>query len=66
MKIINRIPTASDQIERETAKLFNTKLSVFLGYAFPLICGLGDVYKRQILAHTKAEKHSQGILKACY
>jgi len=41
MKIINRIPTASDQIDKEVDKLFNTKLSVFLGYAFPLLCGLG-------------------------
>jgi len=38
IKVINRIPSSADQIERETAKLFNTKLSVFLGYAFPLIC----------------------------
>jgi len=41
IKIINRIPTASDQIDKETAKLFNSKLSVFLGYAFPVICGIG-------------------------
>jgi len=41
IKVINRIPTASQTIERETAKLFNSKLSVFLGYAFPLLCGLG-------------------------
>ena len=43
IKIINRIPSPSDQIERETAKLFNTKLNNFLGYAFPLICCLGWV-----------------------
>ena len=41
IKVINRIPTPADQIERETAKLFNTKLNNFLGYAFPLLCGLG-------------------------
>jgi len=41
MKIINKLPTASDQIDKEVDKLFNTKLSVFLGYAFPLFCGLG-------------------------
>ena len=41
IKVINRIPTASQTIERETAKLFNSKLSVFLGYSFPLICGIG-------------------------
>ena len=41
MKIINKLPTASDQIDKEVDKLFNSKLSVFLGYAFPLLCGLG-------------------------
>jgi len=41
MKIINKLPTPADQIERETAKLFNSKFSVFLGYAFPILCGLG-------------------------
>ena len=41
MKIINRIPSPADQIERETDKLFNSKLSVFLGYAFPVICCIG-------------------------
>jgi len=41
MKIINRIPTASQTIDKEVDKLFNSKLSVFLGYAFPLLCGLG-------------------------
>jgi len=43
IKVINRIPTSSDMIERDTAKLFNTKLNNFLGYAFPLLCGLGWV-----------------------
>jgi len=41
MKIINRIPSPADQIDKEVNKLFNSKLSVFLGYAFPLLCGLG-------------------------
>ena len=41
MKIINRIPSSADMIDKEVDKLFNTKLSVFLGYAFPLLCGLG-------------------------
>jgi len=41
MKIINKLPSSADQIDKETAKLFNSKLSVFLGYAFPLLCGLG-------------------------
>jgi len=41
IKIINRIPTPADQIDKETAKLFNPKLNKFLGYAFPLICGIG-------------------------
>jgi hypothetical protein len=41
MKLINKLPTASDQIDKETAKLFNSKLSVFLGYAFPVICCIG-------------------------
>jgi hypothetical protein len=43
IKIINKLPTPADQIERETAKLFNTKLNNFLGYSFPLICCLGWV-----------------------
>ena len=41
MKIINRIPTPSDQIDKEVAKLFNPKLNKFLAYAFPLICASG-------------------------
>jgi hypothetical protein len=41
MKIINKLPTPADQIERETAKLFNTNLNKFLGYAFPVICCIG-------------------------
>jgi len=41
IKVINRIPTPSDMIDKETDKLFNTKLSVFLGYSFPLICCVG-------------------------
>ena len=41
IKVINRIPTASDQIDKEVDKLFNTKLNNFLGYSFPLLCGLG-------------------------
>ena len=41
IKVINKLPTASDQIAKETAKLFNSKLSVFLGYSFPLICCIG-------------------------
>ena len=41
MKLINKLPTPADQIDKEVAKLFNSKLSVFLGYAFPLLCGLG-------------------------
>jgi len=41
IKVINRIPTASQTIDKEVDKLFNSKLSVFLGYAFPLLCGLG-------------------------
>lgn len=30
-------------IDKELDKLFNTKLNNFLGYAFPLLCGLGWV-----------------------
>jgi len=41
IKLINKLPSSADQIERETAKLFNSKLSVFLGYAFPVICCIG-------------------------
>jgi hypothetical protein len=41
IKVINRIPTASDQIDKELDKLFNPKLNNFLGYAFPLICCIG-------------------------
>jgi hypothetical protein len=41
IKIINRIPSPADQIDKEVDKLFNTKLSVFLGYAFPCICFVG-------------------------
>jgi hypothetical protein len=40
MKIINKLPTASQTIDKEVDKLFNSKLSVFLGYAFPLFCGI--------------------------
>ena len=43
IKIINKLPSSADQIDKETAKLFNSKLSVFLGYAFPLICCIGWV-----------------------
>jgi hypothetical protein len=43
MKIINRIPTAADQIDKEVDKLFNPKLNKFLGFAFPLICCIGWV-----------------------
>jgi hypothetical protein len=43
MKLINKLPTPADQIDKEVDKLFNTKLSVFLGYAFPLICCVGWV-----------------------
>jgi len=41
MKLINKLPTASQTIDKEVDKLFNSKLSVFLGYAFPLICCIG-------------------------
>jgi len=41
IKLINKLPTPADQIDKEVDKLFNSKLSVFLGYAFPLLCGLG-------------------------
>lgn len=41
IKIINRIPTPADQIDKEVAKLFNPKLNKFLGFAFPLICCIG-------------------------
>jgi len=40
IKVINRIPSPADQIDKEVDKLFNSKLSVFLGYAFPVICGI--------------------------
>jgi hypothetical protein len=41
IKVINRIPTPSEQIDKDVDKLFNTKLQTFLGYAFPFICGIG-------------------------
>jgi len=41
IKIINRIPTASDQIDKETAKLFNPKLNKFLSLSFVCICASG-------------------------
>jgi hypothetical protein len=41
MKIINKLPNSSDMIDKEVDKLFNSKLSVFLGYAFPLFCCIG-------------------------
>jgi len=41
IKIINKLPSSADMIERETAKLFNTKLNNFLGYVFPVICASG-------------------------
>jgi len=40
IKVINKLPTASDQIDKEVDKLFNSKLNNFLGYAFPLFCGI--------------------------
>ena len=43
IKVINRIPSPADQIDKELDKLFNTKLNSVLGYAFPLLCGLGWV-----------------------
>jgi len=43
MKLTNKLPSSTDMIDKETAKLFNSKLSVFLGYAFPLFCGIGWV-----------------------
>jgi len=43
MKIINKLPSPADQIDKEVDKLFNTKLNNFLGYAFSLICCLGWV-----------------------
>jgi hypothetical protein len=41
IKVINRIPSPADQIDKEVDKLFNSKLNKFLGYSFPLLCGLG-------------------------
>jgi len=41
IKLINKLPSSADMIDKEVDKLFNTKLSVFLGYSFPLLCGLG-------------------------
>jgi hypothetical protein len=41
IKIINRIPSSADMIDKEVDKLFNPKLNNFLGYAFPLICCTG-------------------------
>jgi hypothetical protein len=43
MKIINKLPSPADQIDKEVDKLFNTKLNKFLAYAFPLICASGWV-----------------------
>jgi hypothetical protein len=43
IKVINRIPSPSDMIDKEVDKLFNTKLNNFLGFAFPLICCVGWV-----------------------
>jgi len=40
MKIINKIPSSTDMLDKEVDKLFNTKLNKFLGYAFPLFCGI--------------------------
>jgi len=40
MKLINKLPSSADMIDKEVAKLFNSKLSVFLGYSFPLLCGI--------------------------
>jgi len=41
MKIINKLPTPADMIDKEVDKLFNTKLNNFLGFAFPLIWCVG-------------------------
>jgi len=41
MKIINRIPTPADQIDKELDKLFNTKLNNFLSLSFVCICASG-------------------------
>ena len=41
IKIINKLPSPSEQIDKDVDKLFNTKLQTFLGYAFPFICGIG-------------------------
>jgi len=40
MKIINKLPTPADMIDKEVDKLFNSKLSVFLSYSFPFLCGI--------------------------
>ena len=41
MKIIKRIPTPSDQIDKEVDKLFNPKLNKFLSLSFVCICASG-------------------------
>ena len=43
MKLINKLPTASQTIDKEVDKLFNPKLQNLLGYAFPFICFVGWV-----------------------
>jgi hypothetical protein len=41
MKIINKLPTASQTIDKELDKLFNSKLNKFLSLSFVCICASG-------------------------